>query len=220
MAGNTLKLIQMPSMEIMDLFQRLASLVFIMLSFVRTHFTVSFNSKLSCFINRSTIRTTNQELFSFLYLILQFAVEFQLNITNCAKVSIFPEAFANTSFHGYFENIRDFQLQERAFSKSRAKVLIQNSRMDELQRLDASLKEIKFCNTYIGEIKTNAFDVLNLDSIVFDNCQINTIQSNALTEKVCSIYFWSFITPELYSSYLNPFSYISVAEQLFRINWV
>lgn len=107
-----------------------------------------------------------------------------MNITNCAKVLIFPEAFANTTFHGHFENIRDFQLQERAFSKSDAKISIHNCKMDELKRLDASLKEIKFSNTHIGDVNSNAFDVLKIDSIVFENCVINTIQSKALTEKV------------------------------------
>lgn len=117
---------------------------------------------------------------------LSFVVsdEFNLNITNCAKVWIYPEAFASTSFHGHFENIRDFQLKERAFSKSSAKISIENSRIYELQPLEASLKEIKFSNTYIGEIKSKAFDVLKIDSIVFENSSINVIRSEAFTEKV------------------------------------
>lgn len=115
---------------------------------------------------------------------LTLTVEFRLNITNCAKVRIFSEAFASTTFHGYFEHIRDFQLLERAFSKSNARITISNSRMDELKRLDASLKEIKFSNTHIGSIQTNAFDVIKIDSIMFENCHIETIQTNAFTEKV------------------------------------
>lgn len=120
-------------------------------------------------------------------LLLTFTVEFKLNITNCAKVRIFSEAFANTTFHGYFERIHDFQLLERAFSKSNARVTISNSRMDELGRLDASLKEIKFSNTHIGSVLTNAFDVFKIDSIMFENCHIDVIQTNAFTEKVCVI---------------------------------
>ncbi|XP_055305282.1 uncharacterized protein LOC129569986 isoform X1 [Sitodiplosis mosellana] len=115
-----------------------------------------------------------------------FYFEFKLNITNCAKVRIFSEAFANTTFHGHFENIHDFQLLERAFSKSTAKVTVNNSRLDELRRLEASLKEIKFSNTHIGTILTNTFDVIKIDSIIFENCHIDTIQSNAFTEKLFS----------------------------------
>lgn len=113
--------------------------------------------------------------------------EFKLNVTNCAKVWIFPEAFANTTFHGHFENIRDFQLKERAFSKSSAIISIERSKLDEIQPLEASLKEIKFSNSRIGEINYKAFDVLQINSIVFENCTINTIKSRALTEKVSEI---------------------------------
>ncbi|XP_031628449.1 uncharacterized protein LOC116344162 [Contarinia nasturtii] len=115
-----------------------------------------------------------------------FYREFKLNITNCAKVRIFSEAFASTTFHAHFENIADFQLLERAFSKSTAKVTINNSRLDELKRLDATLKEIKFTNTHIGVVQTNAFDVIKIDSIIFENCHIETIQANAFTEKLLS----------------------------------
>lgn len=120
----------------------------------------------------------------FFSIIFTFADEFKLNITNCAKVQIFSEAFASTTFHGYFENIRDFQLMERAFSKSAARITIHNCHMDELKRLDASLKEIKFSNTHIGTVLTNAFDVIRIDSIIFEKCHIDTIQSDAFTEKV------------------------------------
>lgn len=115
---------------------------------------------------------------------LTFTGEFKLNITNCAKVQIFSEAFAGTTFHAHFENIHDFQLLERAFSKSTAKVTIHNSRLDEIRRLDATLKEIKFSHTRIGVVRTNAFDVIKIDSIIFENCHIDTIQANAFTEKV------------------------------------
>lgn len=115
--------------------------------------------------------------------------EFQLNVTNCAKVRIFPEAFANTTFHGHFENIRDFQLDERAFSKSSSAIIsIERSELEEIQPLEASLKEIKFSNSHIGEIKYNAFDVLQINSIVFENCTIDTIKGRALTEKVNLLY--------------------------------
>lgn len=114
----------------------------------------------------------------------RLTVEFKLNITNCAKVLIFSEAFANTTFHGHFENIADLKLLERAFSKSSAKVTMHNCRLDELQRLDATLKEIKFSNTHIGAVRSNAFDVIKIDAIIFEHCNIDTIQTNAFTEKV------------------------------------
>lgn len=122
--------------------------------------------------------------FCFLFLLIDFTVEFKLNITNCAKVRVFSEAFANTTFHGHFENIPDLNLLERAFSKSLAKVSIHNCHLDELQRLDAALKEIKFSKTHIGTVRANAFDVIKIDAIIFEHCNIDAIQTNAFTEKV------------------------------------
>lgn len=94
------------------------------------------------------------------------------------------EAFAGTTFHGHFENIRDLILLERAFSKSAAKVAVHKCHLDELQRLDATLKEIKFSQTHIGTVRTNAFDVIKIDAIIFEHCHIDAIQTNAFTEKV------------------------------------
>lgn len=111
--------------------------------------------------------------------------EFKLNISNCANVKIFSEAFANTTFHGHFENIGELQLLERAFSKSSAKVTIQHCHLNEVEQLSAQLKEIKFSNTHIGKIRTHAFDVIRIDSIIFNDCYIDTIEANAFTEKVC-----------------------------------
>lgn len=81
---------------------------------------------------------------------------------------------------------------ERAFSKTTAKISIENSNLYEIQPLDASLKEIKFSNSHIGEIKQNAFDVLKIDSIIFENCHIGIIRNQALTEKV-SVCFVAFV---------------------------
>lgn len=130
-----------------------------------------------------------------------------MNITNCAKLWIFAEAFANTTFHGHFENINDFQLLERAFSKTTAKISIENSKLDEIQPLDASLKEIKFSNSNIGEIKRNAFDVLKIDSIIFENCHIGIIRNQALTEKV-SVCFVVFV--KFSNLYLTSFSFLLI----------
>lgn len=122
--------------------------------------------------------------------------EFKLNITNCAKVRIFSEAFANTTFHGHFEKIPDLILLERALAKSSPKITVHNCHLDEVQRLDVSLKEIKFSNSHIGTVRTNAFDVIKIDSIIFEHCYIDTIQANAFTEKVsaddfvAAIFMW------------------------------
>lgn len=117
--------------------------------------------------------------------ILFFAAdEYKLNISNCAQLTLSTESFAETTFHGFFENIQDFNLMEGAFSRTSAKIAIQNSNLKKIQQLHATLREIRFIGCAIETIESNAFDVLKIDSIIFENCHIGAIQSKSFTEKV------------------------------------
>lgn len=113
--------------------------------------------------------------------------EFKLNITNCKEVDISANTFYNTTFHGHFENINSLRLSENAFTKATAKVDVINCHIDELKRLDASLKEIKFLNSTINKILSGTFDVISINSIIFENCDIGTIMNNTATERVINI---------------------------------
>lgn len=112
------------------------------------------------------------------------AGEFKINVSDCHDVIIFAEAFATSDFQGHFNNITDLRPQARSFSKAQAKLFIEDSRIEQLLRLDTSLKEIRFTNSVIGTITTGAFDVLSINSIIFDRCSIGVIESKATTERV------------------------------------
>lgn len=116
--------------------------------------------------------------------------EFRLNISNCAFLKISSDAFADTIFHGFMENVQEFVLMDGAFAfaKNGSRITILNSNLKRIQQLRASLREIRFVGCAIETIESNAFDVIKIDSIVFENCQIGAIQGKALTEKVCSIH--------------------------------
>lgn len=103
---------------------------------------------------------------------------------NCTKVWIYGGAFASSSIHGHFENIGDLVIFENAFSNSEGRIFIERCHIDELQRLHANFREIKFNDTSIDVIRKNAFDVLEIPSIIFENCRIGTIEANAMTNKV------------------------------------
>lgn len=126
------------------------------------------------------------ELFAILVYLLRFSAadEFKLNISNCAHLTLSTEAFANTTFHGLFEKIQEFDLLKGAFSRATARIVIQDSHLKKIDELHATLREIRFIGCSIDTIETNAFDVLKIDSIIFENCQIGLIQANAFTEKV------------------------------------
>lgn len=61
-----------------------------------------------------------------------------------------------------------------------------------MYRLRTSLTEIHFINTNIQTINTEAFDVTNIDSIIFENCTIGVIQNRASPEKVCFFFLYIF----------------------------
>lgn len=103
---------------------------------------------------------------------------------NCTKVWIYGGAFASSSIHGHFESISDLVIFENAFSKSEGRIFIERCHIEELQRLHANFREIKFNDTSIDVIRKNAFDVLEIPSIIFENCRIGTIQEKAMTDKV------------------------------------
>lgn len=97
---------------------------------------------------------------------------------------IFEEAFATSDFQGHFNNILNLLPSAGSFSKAQAKLFIDNCHIEQLLRLDTSLKEIRFTNSRIDRIATGAFDVLNINSIIFDRCTIGVIEFKATTEKV------------------------------------
>lgn len=98
---------------------------------------------------------------------------------------IFPEAFYNTTFHGHLENIADLHIFEKAFiSNEQTKIEIIKCYIDQLNRLEASLQEIKFVHSTINTIKSGAFDVISINSIIFDDCKIDTIEAKTTTERV------------------------------------
>ncbi|XP_055389677.1 uncharacterized protein LOC129618741 [Condylostylus longicornis] len=115
-----------------------------------------------------------------------FSGEFRLIVRNSGFVKIYKNAFQNTSFEGQFSNIKDLRFDVGAFNKAQAKLTIEDSKIDELNRFEASLREIKFDNCTIGIIDTGAFDVNNINSIVFYRCKIDVFRSKAITEKLLS----------------------------------
>lgn len=108
-----------------------------------------------------------------------------LTVANAENVAVLANGFRNTTFHGHFENIAQLRFERDAFSGTRdSKIEIIGSNVGVLEKMDATMREIKLVNSRIDAIKMNTFDVLKITSIVFINCDINVIEANATTEKV------------------------------------
>lgn len=111
--------------------------------------------------------------------------EFKLNVVNCVNVIVAANAFNDTAFHGFFEKISDLRFETNAFHGNRdSKIEIVGSNVGLLEKMDASMKEVKIVNSRIEAIKSNTFNVLSINSIEFINCDIGVIEPNATTEKV------------------------------------
>lgn len=111
--------------------------------------------------------------------------EFILKVTNIKEMNIFDDAFSKASFHGYFRNIDDLQIFAKGFAgATNSKISITSVTIDKLQRIESSLKEIKIVDSSVKTISKDAFDVISLASIVFQNCKIGVIEANVFSPKV------------------------------------
>ncbi|XP_055587705.1 uncharacterized protein LOC129740123 [Uranotaenia lowii] len=119
-----------------------------------------------------------------------FCQEFKLNVTSASDVIIMPEAFSVPESEILLSRIRDIRIDEDAFRGSiTTRLEIINSGIRELAKLRASFREIKFIGSTIKEVSMHAFDVNKIDSLIFENCEIGVLKSQAVTEKLLCKYF-------------------------------
>lgn len=114
-----------------------------------------------------------------------FCQEFNLNVTHAAEVLIMPGAFSVPESDILLDGVKDIRIQDDAFRGSvSTKIDILNCGIGSLCELRASFRQIRFINTNIKEVLSKAFDVNKIDSLVFENCNIGVLKSQAVTEKL------------------------------------
>lgn len=65
-------------------------------------------------------------------------------------------------------------------------LIIVNSHINQLNRIDASINKISFTNCTIDYIKSYALDVTSVKQIKFENSRIGTIEPKAIPSKLLS----------------------------------
>lgn len=116
---------------------------------------------------------------------LQFSGDFKLNVANVDNVIVQANAFQNTSFIGHFSHVKNLRFEKDAFLGTRnSQIQILDSYVGLLERMDASMHEIKLQNCRIDAIRAHTFDVVSIKSIILDNCDIDVIEANFTTGKV------------------------------------
>uniref|UniRef100_U5EFN3 Putative conserved plasma membrane protein n=1 Tax=Corethrella appendiculata TaxID=1370023 RepID=U5EFN3_9DIPT len=122
-----------------------------------------------------------------------FHGEIKFNVTNCQEVNIYPSAFENCNLLANFNHINDLRMQEKVFKDSVSATVniinINNSRIEFIRNLGASMKMFKVENSLIDWITSNAFNMIAIQVLKFEKCRINMIESDAMPEKLYCNYF-------------------------------
>lgn len=119
-----------------------------------------------------------------------FCQEFNLNVTRAAEVVIMSNAFSVKESDILMHGVKDIRIQDDAFRGSvSTKLDIVNCGIGSLCELRASFKQIRFINSNIKEVLSKAFDVNKIDSLIFEDCNIGVLKSQAVTEKLlCKLF--------------------------------
>lgn len=119
-----------------------------------------------------------------------FCQEFNLNVTRAAEVLIMSNAFSVPESDILLDGVKDIRIQDDAFRGSvSTKLDIVNCGIGSLCELRASFRQIRFINSNIKEVLSKAFDVNKIDSLVFEDCNIGVLRSQAVTEKLlCKLF--------------------------------
>lgn len=108
-----------------------------------------------------------------------------MNVGSVENVIVQANAFQNTTFIGSFRAVQNLRFEKDAFLGTKdSQIQISDTNIGLLERMDATMQEIKLRNCRIDAIRQNTFDVLSISSIVFENCDIDVIESNFTTGKV------------------------------------
>jgi len=117
-------------------------------------------------------------------------VEMNLIVENVWQLTAKREVFGSTSFNASFTDVADLNLHEDVLATSnynitKPKLFINRSYIRELPPIRGKiLTELKIENSEIDVIKTNALKIPQLDSLVFDNVTIQTIETGSISSYV------------------------------------
>ncbi|TDG39636.1 hypothetical protein AWZ03_013942 [Drosophila navojoa] len=116
--------------------------------------------------------------------------ESKLNIEHNEYVVLYPNCFKNMNMSCTLTNIKNLEINENynpsTDRSSNTKLIIVNSHINQLNRIDASINKISFTNCTIDHIQSNALDVTNVKQIQFDSSRIGTIEPMAIPSKLLS----------------------------------
>jgi hypothetical protein len=121
---------------------------------------------------------------------LQGALEINLIAEGIWQLIAHKEVFGSTTYNASFNDIADLILNEgvlatNSWNLTKPKIFINRSWIRSLQPMKGKkLTELRIENSEIEKIKSSAFNVLELHSLILDNVTIQTIESDIFREGV------------------------------------
>lgn len=121
-------------------------------------------------------------------------LEINLIVENVWQFIANKEVFGTASFNASFSDIADLVLNDgvlltTSFNLTKPKMFINRSWIRNFQPMRGKkLTELRIENSEIESIKSSAFNILEINSIIFDNVTIQTIESDIFREGVSSAF--------------------------------
>lgn len=117
-------------------------------------------------------------------------LEINLIVENVWQLTAGKEVFGTTSFNASFSDIADLQLSDgvlltTSFNLTKPKIFISRSWIRNFQPMRGKkLTELRIENSEIETIKSSAFNILELPSLILDNVTIQSIEGDIFREGV------------------------------------
>nr|XP_017015117.2 uncharacterized protein LOC108069521 [Drosophila takahashii] len=116
--------------------------------------------------------------------------EYKLLVENVDQLTVFPNALQMTNLDCAFRNIGQLDLMKNAFNPGNPtygiNLRVEDSHINQLGIFGVSMGKVSLLHSTIHTITSNAFDVTSIKELNIEGCRIETIESQALTNKLHS----------------------------------
>ncbi|XP_032580948.1 uncharacterized protein LOC6619583 [Drosophila sechellia] len=116
--------------------------------------------------------------------------DYKLLVEDVAQLSVFSNALQMTNLDCSLKRIKELNLMKNAFNPGVAKyginLRIEDSNINQLGIFGVSMGKVSLLRCHIDMIMSNAFDVTSIKELIIEGCNIEVIESQALTNKLHS----------------------------------
>ncbi|XP_016952289.1 uncharacterized protein LOC108026097 [Drosophila biarmipes] len=116
--------------------------------------------------------------------------EYKLLVEDVDQLTVFPNALQMTNLDCSFKRIHQLDLMKNAFNPGNPKyginLRVEDSSINQLGIFGVSMGKVSLLRCTIATIMSNAFDVTSIKELIIEGCNIATIETQALTNKLHS----------------------------------